>query len=222
MNTQQAVDNLSRQLPLLQRQQQLDPELQALHKGILFSFIQQGRPLANDEIANRLQQHSVEDALQRLADDDLIVVDAAHKKVLGAYPMTVEQTAHKIEVNGHSFFAMCALDAVSIAPMFETEVTISSQCAWSGEAVSIQMRGKQLLSVAPPAEIKVGILWQMPGSVAAHSMCMEMVFLLNEEAAQQWQQQKHAQVSIFSLQDAVEFGAAFFTPLLDGSTGQQQ
>ena len=215
MRTQDAVDNLSRQLPLQQRQQQLEPELRALHQAILFSFIQQGRPLNNDEIKTHLQQHSVAQVLQRLADDDLIVVDAARKKVLGAYPMTVEQTVHKLEVAGHQFFAMCALDAVSVAPMFDAEVTISSQCAWSSEAVKIHMRGKQLLSVTPSADIKIGILWQMPGSVAAHSMCMEMVFLIDAQAAQHWQQQKEASVSIFSLPEAVEFGAAFFTPLLN-------
>jgi hypothetical protein len=43
---------------------------------------------------------------------------------------------------------------------------------------------------------------------------MEMVYLKDKATAEAWQQEDIDNISIYSLDDAVEFGAAFFNPLL--------
>jgi mercuric reductase len=76
------------------------------------------------------------------------------------------------------------------------------------------MQGSDILAVQPTADVIVGIRWQMPTAVAAHSMCMEMVFLKDRPTAEAWQAEDKENISLFSLPEAVVFGKAFFSPLL--------
>ena len=126
MDIMQAVGRLNSQLPLKTRQDQLGKELKAVHQAILFSLIHEGRPPSREELLQFLDEEIIEAGVHQLAEADLVVLDAAAKKVVGAYPVTIEQTPHRVIVNGHTIFAMCALDAVSVAPMFNTEVQIES------------------------------------------------------------------------------------------------
>jgi len=154
------------------------------------------------------------DCLERLGSDDLIVLDQTHEHILGAYPLTSELTPHKVSLYQHSLYAMCALDAVSVAPMFHADVSIASNCHVSQTPIEIHMRDSDILSVQPINDIVIGIRWQMPTSVAAHSMCLQMVFLKDWPIAEAWQNDDQEHVSLFTLPQAVEFGRAFFLPLM--------
>ncbi|MGD8999432.1 MAG: organomercurial lyase [Granulosicoccaceae bacterium] len=215
MTIQTAVERLNTQLPLKARQNRLTPALKAAHQKVLTSLVEQGRPPRDDELKSVLGEASLADSLHRLGADDLVVLDAQGKHVLGAYPVTSEQTPHKITVNGHIIHAMCALDAVSVAPMFNTAVSIASSCHVTHTPVTIQMQGSDILEASPSAEVTVGIRWQIPAAVAAHSMCMAMVFLKDRQTAEAWQDGDTENISLFSLPEAVAFGEAFFLPLMD-------
>ena len=214
MDVNQAIDKLNSLLPLAARQQGLDTELQALHRAILKAFVEQGRPLPITEAAAHLSQHSVEQAFQILAENDLIVLDVEQKMIMGAYPLSYEVTPHVVEVNGHAVNAMCALDALSVAPMFGLETSIKSSCAISGTPLSIRMQDDQIKAVDVEDELFVGIRWQPPCGAAAHSLCRDMVFLLGRDAAEKWQQRSEIEGSVFELPTAVAIGSAFFKPLL--------
>lgn len=217
MDVKQAVDKLNGFLPLAARQQQLDAELRELHKVILCAFVEQGRPLSITEAADHLSQHSVEEAFQLLAQNDLIVLDVEQQMVMGAYPVTYEVTPHVVEVNGHTINAMCALDALSVAPMFEVETNIKSSCAIAGKPLSLHMQGEQVVFVGVGEDLYVGIRWQTPCGAAAHSLCRDMVFLLGQEAADKWLRRTDIEGSVFDLSTAVAVGSAFFRPLLANS-----
>jgi mercuric reductase len=214
MDVNQAVDKLNSLLPLSARQQQLDAELKELHKAILSAFVEQGRPLPITAAASHLSEHSVEQAFHILAQNDLIVLDVEQQMIMGAYPLTYEVTPHVIEVNGHAINAMCALDALSVAPMFGVVTSIKSSCAISGTPVSIQMQGEQVTAVDVGDNLYVGIRWQQPCGAAAHSLCRDMVFLLGQEAAEKWQQRSEVEGSVFDLPTAVAIGSVFFRPLM--------
>ena len=215
MDIQAAVDRLNSQLPLKARQDRLSPELKAAHQNVLYSLVKKGRPPTREELAQQLGTDKLQAGLQKLGADDLIVLDSAGENPVGAYPITVEPTPHKITVNGHSIQAMCALDAVSVAPMFDAEVAIDSTCRVSNTAITIRMRGSEILAAQPSEDVTVGIRWQMPAGAAAHSMCMEMVFLKDRQTAEAWQDGDTENIALFTLPEAVEFGKRFFLPLLD-------
>ena len=215
MEIQAALARLNSQLPLKARQDRLPATLKSMHQQVLRSLVSQGRPPGEAELKTSLGENNFTSALQRLGADDLVVLDAKSRLPLGAYPLTSEHTPHKITVNGHTIHAMCALDAVSVAPMFGADVVIESSCHLSKTPIVIHMHGNDIINVQPTAEVTIGIRWQMPSAVAAHSMCMQMVFLKDRQTALAWQQGDTENISLFTLPDAVEFGKAFFLPLLD-------
>lgn len=213
-STSDAVQRLNSLLPLKLRQAELPPELLNLHRATLTSLANRGRPPDREELHELLAGGDVDAALTRLASDDLVVLNAARNAIAGAYPMTTEMTPHQLTVNKQPVNAMCALDALSVGPMFDAEVEISSNCHVTGTALSIRMQGESLLEVTPSADVHVGVRWQNPSACAAHSLCLEMVFLRDQSTALEWQADDRENTSLFNLQDAIVFGAGFFTPLL--------
>jgi hypothetical protein len=209
-----AVQRLNSQLPLKARQLALPPELASVHRATLTSLAEQGRPPGREELKELLAGGDVDAALTRLANDDLVVLNAAGDGIAGAYPMTTETTPHHLRVNKQPVNAMCALDALSVGPMFNAEVEISSHCHVTGTAITLHMQGETLREVSPSPEVRVGVRWQNPSACAAHSMCLEMVFLQDQPTALEWQAGDTENTSLFNLQDAIAFGAGFFTPLL--------
>jgi mercuric reductase len=213
MELEAALDKLNNLLPLKARQAQLEPELRHLHIAVLMHFANSGQPLSRDQVAQQLGSGDVDTALGRLAGDDLIVLSPDNRRIAGAYPFTAEERVHAVLVNGHTVHAMCALDALAIAPMFETATRIDSRCHITNAPIEIRMQGRELLT-AKPGDVRVGIHWQGTSGCAAQSLCMEMVFLGDAEIAQRWQQQDSDNTDLFELPDAVRFAAAFFRPLL--------
>lgn len=213
MDIQTAVERLDSLLPLKARQEKLPASLKAAHHKVLFTLVEQGRAPTNRELAELFGNQSVYENLHRLAADDLVVLNQDGTEVLGAYPVTMEHTPHAIIINGHTIHAMCALDAVSVAPMFSTEVKIDSVCHTSNTAINILMRDSEIIQAQPSLDIVIGIRWQTPSSIAAHSLCMEMVFFKDRDTAKPWQKDDVKNISLFSLQEAVEFGRRFFLPL---------
>ena len=209
-----AVQRLNEQLPLKARQQALPPGLSNAHRATLTSLAEQGRPPSRKELSELLDGDDVDAALTRLANDDLVVLNATGSEIVGAYPMTTEDTPHHLKVNRQPVNAMCALDALSVGPMFNAEVEISSRCHVTGTTISIHMQGETLQEVSPSPDVHVGVRWQNPSACAAHSMCLEMVFLKDKPTALKWQAGDIENTSLFNLQDAIAFGAGFFTPLL--------
>jgi len=215
MDIKQAVARLNSQLPLKLRQDELSPKFKATHQCVLQSLVNIGQPPTQVAMEQLLGKDNVDYSIQRLANIDLVVLDADGKILVGAYPLTIEQTPHRMIVNGHIIYAMCALDAVSVAPMFNLEVQIESSCYVTQNAISINMRDNEIINVRPSSGIRVGVRWQMPTGTAAHSMCLEMVFLLNEQVALLWQNGNTESMSLFTLQEAIAFGSEFFAPLLE-------
>jgi len=209
-----ALDKLNSHLPLKAKQSQLEAQLRELHIAILRHFATAGQALTRAQIAQQLGNDGVAATLARLADDDLVVLTPDRRNIAGAYPFSAEERLHAVLVNGHTVRAMCALDALAIAPMFETATRIDSRCHVSDTPVEIHMQGAELLS-ARPGDIRVGIHWQGTSGCAARNLCLEMVFLRDAETAQHWQQQDSDNISLFELPDAVRFAAAYFRPLLE-------
>jgi hypothetical protein len=208
-----ALERLNRQLPLAARQRSLPDELIGLHRAILKSLYSQGQVPTHEEIAALLNNTGIEPALDELRRRDLIVF-SEDGRLAGAYPMTTEPTSHRLVLPGRSINAMCAIDALSVTPMFGGAVEIRSECRVTREPVVIRQQDERIVD-ASPSSVLTGVRWQMPcGGHAAHSMCVEMVFLKDAGTAQAWHNGALDHHSVFNLNDAVEFGARFFKPLV--------
>ena len=204
MNIDTALDKLNSLLPLVKRQKNLKPEYRILHREILDSFSCHGKAPDNIE----------QSALKILEDNDLIVLDDEEQQIVGAYPFSLKKTAHHIFNDNIDIYAMCAFDAVAIAPVFNIKLNTISHCHVTNERIEISQDSTELLTAKPSTGIFIGIRWQFPGICAADILCMEMVFLKDKNIALQWQGRNKSH-SVFPLHDAIVFSINYFKPLLN-------
>jgi Alkylmercury lyase len=227
----QVLEHLQRLLPLKQRQQALPPTLRMVHRAILRSLAETGKAPRQAEIAAMLgSKQAAIHALATLGSNDLVILNAPVLKdertkqllvpetveVVGAYPMTTENTPHKVILSSHSVNAMCAVDALAISPMFGRETWIESRCHVTGATIRILQRGREIQEASPSREIQIGIRWQSFNTCAAHTLCTDMVFLKDPETANSWRNSDPESIELLTLAEGIELGAAFFLPLLEG------
>ncbi len=208
-----ALDRLNRILPLKERQEACGEQIKKLHQQVLRSFVTRGRVLTRDEISDQVS--NTEEAVRILRDYDMVVF-ADNGEPTGAYPFTMEPREHRIRVNDHAINAMCALDALSVSPMFDMKTEITSQCRVTGDPVNIKQSGTDIENMDEAGNVHFGIIWGAAStdSCCADSLCTEMIFLRDSETAEQWLAEDPDNREIFGLQDAVEFGSRFFVPLM--------
>ncbi|RLA41607.1 MAG: hypothetical protein DRR42_24500 [Gammaproteobacteria bacterium] len=214
MNTEVtvALKRLDSILPLLSGLQSLNAEDTALYCKLLNNYVEQGRTLSREEAASHVS--NVNQSLSNIVESKLIVLDAGGNP-FGVYPFTSEEREHKVHINDVTAHCMCALDALSVSPMFNAPTVINSQCRVTGNAVYLEQTGTNFS--AGTLDVWFGINWGAAASenVCAESLCMEMIFLTNETIAREWLAQSPDTLEIFDLKSAVEFSTAFFVPLTD-------
>ena len=169
MNIAEAVRKLSTRLPLKDRQRGLTPVLRALHRAILQSFHATGSPPSRATLGKEIGIEGTDDALRMLADNDLIV-RGADGEIIGAYPFTTARTPHHLSLGECSVHAMCALDALAVAPMFASRVTIGSRCEVTAAPIHIEQDACAVVAAQPSMAIHVGIRWQSGGGAAADTL----------------------------------------------------
>lgn len=208
---QTAIDHLNKILPLVERQKKLRPEHADVYKKILNSYIELGRTLNKAEIAEQVD--NVGDVIDTLRINDMVVFDE-NKEPIGAYPFTMEQRDHKVRVNGHTVYSMCALDALAISPMFNIKTHIDSTCKISGEEITIDQIDQEILNKEESKKVCFGIDWNSAANnCCATSLCTEMIFLKDKITAEIWLNKDNNR-EIFTIDEAIQFASGFFKPLI--------
>ena len=207
-----ALVRLQHILPLAERQAKCSNEIRHLHQQILHSFVTNGRILTRAEMAQ--QVNNLDEAVALLQNNDMVTF-SANGEPLGAYPFTMEERVHTIQVNGFQVHAMCALDALAIAPMFGVWTEINSLCQVTRAPIHIQQSSKVIENMDEAGDVYFGIAWRAADSTSccADSLCMEMIFLKDHQIAQKWVAEAEDR-EIFTLLEAVAFAEQFFTPLM--------
>lgn len=203
MKIEQGLKKLNLLLPLRERKNALSKVCRKTHSDILRHF-SDSACVHNDYDENHLDM---------LALQDLIIFDKENKKISGAYPFSLNKTPHQVFFNNKNIYAMCAFDAIAIAPVFNLKTKIISRCFLTDEEIIIEQNGEVTEKIMPSNDIFIGIRWQSAGVCAAESLCMEMIFLSGNEIAEQWQN-KDEYKAIYCFNDAVEFATAYFKPLI--------
>ena len=207
-----AVEHLNKILPLAERQKKLSPELNNVYKKILNSYVELGRTLNKTEIAQYVD--NVDEAIDTLRNNDMVVFDS-NDEPTGAYPFTMEQREHKVKINNHLVYSMCALDALAISPMFNLKTQIESSCFVSAEKILIEQLDQQVINKEENKELHFGINWNSAANnCCASSLCTEMIFLKDLKIANKWYVEDKGNREIFNLDEAIDFASQFFKPLL--------
>lgn len=208
-----ALKRLNNILPIKEHQDKCDPKIKELHQQMLRSFVSRGRILNKDEMSNWVD--NVPQAIKVLSENDMATFSESEEPT-GAYPFTMSEREHIVLVNEFKVHAMCALDALAIAPMFEETTEINSQCRVTGEPVHIQMSAETIQNPQEVNNLHFGIIWGAADSSSscADSLCMDMIFLKDTDVAKKWLSDDLQGREIFTLTEAVQFSSRFFVPLL--------
>jgi hypothetical protein len=156
-----------------------------------------------------------EQALALLAREDLVHANADGRPMV-AYPFSSDQRGHRVVINGrYAVQAMCAIDALGIAPMLNLPIEVVSHDPLSGGEVRVQ------LSPGQPA------VWQPHGAIVlAGSVCADgptfrgccdvLNFFESPETAEGYLLE-HAEISgsPISIPDAAEAGRVVFGGVLE-------
>jgi alkylmercury lyase len=213
MQVRKAIERIAEILPIKKHLDALDPQTAATYHAILTGFMQLGRAPTVAELVH--QNADAAEHVANLAARDMITLDDAGE-IKGCYPFTMEQRVHRIHINGFEVHAMCALDALAPAAMFKCRSVVDSECAVSAEAVHIELDNQTVLNPQQVKDLHFGINWMAASGCCscADSLCTEMLFLKDQQTAQQWLQQDVENREIFNLDDAIAFSGGLFKPMM--------
>ena len=196
-----------------------DPAADRARVALLQLYAEDGRAPTPGALAQRagLSETAIRPLLEELRRRDLVVLD--HERIVGAYPFTDRDTGHRVTLDRRVLNAMCAVDALGIGAMTDSDVAIASPCRHCGAPIRIrtQDRGRALAQVEPGT----AVMWQSvryEGACAANSLCATTAFFCSDDHLSAWRRERSTDEPGFPLtiEEGLEAGRALFGPSLAG------
>ena len=192
------------------RHERLSGGERELYFWILRRFAASGRPsgVETRETAGRLGLDA-DRALKTLAAQDLVHLDQAGEIVV-AYPFSGRPTEHRVRfAGGHEVDAMCALDALGIAPMFDEAIEINSWDPLTGERIEVKLTPTGTGSWQP--EGAVVVCGASGDGESCSSCCPVLKFFASAENGERWLDGRpDVHGYVMSMDEAIEAGRAVF------------
>ncbi|MFD4439973.1 organomercurial lyase [Nocardia sp. NPDC058519] len=192
-----------------------DPAERALHQAILRGFAERGFPPSRAELSEVVagQNISLAEAMERLHESDVVRLDGGGE-VASAYPFSGTPTSHRVQIlGGPAVYAMCAVDALGLAAMLDTDVEVSSTDPVTHTPITVTVHGQHL--TAEPATAVVFVGGRATQGPTAESCCNYLNFFTDRPAAEAWAAD-HPEVPglVLDLSQAHTLGNQIFANLL--------
>jgi hypothetical protein len=184
--------------------------------GWILRCFRAGKSPNPDELTDTASKLALEEAptLAKLARADLVHCDPSRGGIVVAYPFSARPTAHVVRFeDGSEAFAMCAIDALGIAPMFGEPIEISSRDPLTGEQIQVELEPDGNGSWQPQQAV---VVCGTSGSGdSCDSCCAVLNFFASAENATRWLA-SHADVrgGVISIDDAIAAGRTVFGDIL--------
>ena len=192
----------------------LDPVEAAVHRAILRGFAATGvSPTAGDLTAGITNGRSAKDVLSALHVADAIRL-APDGQIAVAYPFSARPTRHRVRIGGRTdVYAMCAIDALGIAPMLGVDTLIRSDDVTSGQLITVTTTNGRA-TWAPVGA--VAVIGAIPGGgPSAECCCDHLNFFADAAAANAWlARHPHVPGQVLTQGEAEDLGARLFGDLL--------
>ena len=193
------------ELELLARQ--LAEGLRGDHDGFcreLVRLLAHGHPVTRERLATVLQvtAEQVAEVLAGLAD---LEVDPSGNVV--GWGLTFISTPHRFQVNGHTFYTWCALDALTYPALLQLTACVESSCPVSGAPVTLSVTPTSVHDLAPASAI-VSLVIPKHGSSCngdRSSFCNRSLFFRSRRDALIWQASS-PRARLLSVADAYQVG----------------
>jgi hypothetical protein len=146
------------------------------------------RAPAIDELTLSLKKSADEiiGVLDSLEEGDLLLRAKGTQQITSIYPLSLAPTKHQVVLeDGKRLFAMCAIDALGVANMFNRDVEAISQCEWCQERMNIEIKNGEIVTKSHPQIL----IWspKKRESPAAKSCCPLVNFFCSKEHLEEWE-----------------------------------
>jgi hypothetical protein len=186
-----------------------------LYFWILRRFATSGRP-RSVEMRTAAAELGLEPeiALKSLARDDLVHLDGTGE-IAVAYPFSGRPTAHRVRFpSGHETHAMCAIDALGIAPMFKQPITVDSLDPLTGDEMHLGVGRNGEAEWSPQSAVVLAGAIEREGN-SCHSCCPVLNFFASAGNAERWLAgQPDVRGQVISIPEAIQAGRAVFGDVL--------
>ena len=185
-----------------------------LYFWILRRFAAGGRP-SNAETRHAAGELGLdaESALGTFATQELVHLDRSGE-IDVAYPFSGRPTAHRVRFpSGHEAYAMCAIDALGIAPMLGEPIEIASRDPLTDEDIHVELEPGGTGSWQP--EQAVVVAGRAGDSESCDACCPVLNFFASTTNAERWlAAHPEVQGMVISMEDAIVAGRAVFSDIL--------
>jgi alkylmercury lyase len=175
-------------------------------------LLARGKPVALEEIAaaSGKSPEEVRAALDRFPSAEC----DEQGRVVGL-GLTLRLTPHRLELEGRTLFAWCALDALLFPVLLGRPASIESPCRGTGEPVHIELTPAGIEMVEPPSAVVSIVAARDPATIRRVG-CNNTHFFSSPEAASRWSE-KHPEATILHAEKAFRLGRLIAEDLLDVS-----
>lgn len=192
----------------------LDPVEKTVQQAILRAFATTGRAPADADLApvTAGSGRSTGEVLNALHEVDAIRL-APDGQIAVAYPFSATPTRHRVRIGDQvEVYAMCAIDALGMAPMLGQDTRIESVDVTTGRPITVITRGGHTSWEPAGAVVFIGADGNGP---SADCCCDYLNFFTDRDAAEAWTT-AHPRVpgQILDQTEAEVLGARLFGHLL--------
>ena len=175
-------------------------------------LLARGKPASPEEIAatSAKSPEEVRAALERFPSAEW----DEQGRVVGL-GWTLQLTPHRLELEGRTLFAWCALDALLFSILLERPASIESPCRGTGELVHIEVTSAGIEMVEPTAAV-VSIVAARDLANFRRVSCNNAHFFSSPEASSRWLE-RHPEATILSVEDAFRLARLIAEGLTDVS-----
>ena len=197
------------------RRSRLGDSERALYFWILRRFAEGGRP-PREDLGRKAEQFGLElePALATLRREDLVHL-GDDGEITVAYPFSGVRTAHRVRFpNGQEAFAMCAIDALGIAPMLDQPIEITSRDPLGNEPFHANLSPDGTARWQPEtAAVVAGVNDRHADSCSG--CCPVLNFFASTENAERWlNEYPQVRGEVITVEDAIAAGRAIFADVL--------
>ncbi|HEY1972250.1 MAG TPA: alkylmercury lyase family protein, partial [Pseudonocardia sp.] len=197
----------------------LDPVERAVHQLILRHIATTAHPPTTADLTATIagSGRTIEEVLAALHELDTIRLGAAGR-IEVAYPFSAHPTRHRVHIAtgtpaGTDVYAMCAIDALGIAPMLNADTHIDSTDHTTGQPVRITTTARQTRWEPDGAVVFLGAT--AGGGPSADNCCDHLNFFTDAAAAKAWTTaHPHVQGQVLNQEQAETLAARLFGALL--------
>jgi alkylmercury lyase len=173
-------------------------------------LLARGKPASPEEIASSSAKspEEVRAALDRFPSAEW----DEQGRVVGL-GLTLQLTPHRLELEGRTLFAWCALDALLFPALLGRPASIESPCRGTGELVHIEVTPSGIEAAEPPSAV-LSIVAARDLANFRRVSCNNTHFFSSPQTASRWLE-KHPDATILPAEEAFRLGRLIAEGLLD-------